>query len=180
MSTDKQHVPLALAQNFAQHALEHLAPHCDRIEVAGSVRREKALVGDIEIVCIPKRVAVRNLFGDVVGLAPIPEFQAAIDVWHKVKGSPAGRYTKRLLPNGFPCDVFMCHDYNWGNTLLIRTGSADWTSKVLIPALAKNMCRFEDGLLWVRGETAPALEEVDVFAYARMAPVPPQEREHHG
>ena len=45
---------LQQAQQIAERIKSELAPHCDRIEIAGSIRRKKPEVKDIEIVCIPK------------------------------------------------------------------------------------------------------------------------------
>lgn len=42
------------AQALAQSVVFALAPHCERIEIAGSVRRMKAYLDDIDIVCIPR------------------------------------------------------------------------------------------------------------------------------
>jgi DNA polymerase/3'-5' exonuclease PolX len=54
---------LHTAQPIADRVRDLLAPHCDRIEIAGSIRRQKADVGDIEIVAIPKTVTDGDLFG---------------------------------------------------------------------------------------------------------------------
>jgi hypothetical protein len=45
---------LAYAREMAEALVELLAPACRRIEVAGSVRRQKAKPNDIEIVAVPK------------------------------------------------------------------------------------------------------------------------------
>lgn len=41
------------ARKVADRVVDILAPHCDRIEIAGSLRRGEHTVGDIELVCIP-------------------------------------------------------------------------------------------------------------------------------
>ena len=46
--------PLRQAAALARSLVTFLEPYCDRIEVAGSVRRQKADVGDIELVLVPK------------------------------------------------------------------------------------------------------------------------------
>jgi len=45
---------LTEAQRIAQIVKSELSPHCERIEIAGSIRRGKPEVKDIEIVAIPK------------------------------------------------------------------------------------------------------------------------------
>ena len=62
----KEKHPLTEAQNIAEKLVDKLRPACERIEIAGSIRRQKAEIGDIEIVAIPKYLATRNLFGDPV------------------------------------------------------------------------------------------------------------------
>lgn len=42
--------PLAVAAAIAAALVAELTPYCERIEVAGSVRRGKAQVGDLEVL----------------------------------------------------------------------------------------------------------------------------------
>jgi hypothetical protein len=47
-------MPLEYARGMAEALVELLAPACERIEIAGSVRRKKAKPNDIEIVAVPR------------------------------------------------------------------------------------------------------------------------------
>ena len=49
--------PYEQVMPIAQHIVEALRPFCEngRIEIAGSLRRGRQMVGDIEICAIPKR-----------------------------------------------------------------------------------------------------------------------------
>jgi DNA polymerase/3'-5' exonuclease PolX len=49
-----QGMPLEYAREMAEALVELLAPACERIEIAGSVRRKKKFPNDIEVVCEPK------------------------------------------------------------------------------------------------------------------------------
>jgi len=50
---------LEIAQELAHGIRNQLAAHCERIEIAGSIRRRKADdIKDVEIVCIPKPYGV--------------------------------------------------------------------------------------------------------------------------
>ena len=49
-----QGMPLEYAREMAGALVDLLAPACERIEIAGSVRRKKKLPNDIEIVCVPR------------------------------------------------------------------------------------------------------------------------------
>ena len=58
----KAAIPLAKARGFAQIIAARLAPYCERIEIAGSIRRKRETVGDIELVAISRRGT--NLLGE--------------------------------------------------------------------------------------------------------------------
>ena len=51
--TAKSRHPLDLAEVTAAVLVKLLAPACERIEVAGSVRRGRLDVGDIELLAVP-------------------------------------------------------------------------------------------------------------------------------
>ncbi len=109
------------AQKIAQKYLELLKPYCQRIKIAGSIRRQKPEVKDIEIVCIPTE---REGYRDI-------NFAVMVNKWFKSKGTPFGRYTQRFLPEGIKLDLFMANENNWGLIFAIRTGSAEFSHKVL-------------------------------------------------
>jgi DNA polymerase/3'-5' exonuclease PolX len=48
MSTTTERIPLAAADAIAADVLAQLQPHCERIAIAGSVRRRRPTIGDIE------------------------------------------------------------------------------------------------------------------------------------
>ena len=56
-------VNLSKAVEIGKIVQEALKPHCDRIAIAGSVRRRKPFVHDIEFVVIPSTYQT-GLFGD--------------------------------------------------------------------------------------------------------------------
>ena len=51
--SNNTHRPLAEALEVANHIQSALAPHCARVEIAGSIRRRRPSIGDVEIVCLP-------------------------------------------------------------------------------------------------------------------------------
>lgn len=65
MSMSKHRISLYDAQLKALPIVEELRPFCQRIEMAGSIRRKCEFVNDIEIVAIPRlEVLQGDLFGD--------------------------------------------------------------------------------------------------------------------
>lgn len=126
---------LEQARTIAERYRRKLQPFCEKIEIAGSIRRERPTVKDIELVCIPKtfKPVVKTLFGDEAPqpARPIKEFCDLVNEWEAVKGSPAGKYTQRVLIEGIKLDLFMTTRDNWGLIFMIRTGSADYSKKML-------------------------------------------------
>src|SRR5437763_11180363 len=98
---------LAEAERIAAAIVADLAPSCARIQVAGSVRRRKELVGDIEIVAVPRH-APAGLFGDCTANL-LWEHLRANDAYRFTKGDhAAGRYYQLALPMhaGLQVDLF--------------------------------------------------------------------------
>jgi DNA polymerase/3'-5' exonuclease PolX len=145
------------ARAIAEQTRTALAPYCERIEIAGSLRRRKPQVKDIELVAIPRRVPT-GLFGDE--LVPDPDFCAVVNQWRKVKGEPTGLYTQRMLPGGLALDLFLADSDNWGLQLAIRTGSWQFSKYLLDTCCKRTEYRSKDGRL-------PILAKVPVTSTAR-------------
>lgn len=150
---------LSSAQSTAELVLQHLAPHCDRIEVAGSVRRKVQEVKDLEIVCQPKKVFVKNpaLLFDEGKWQVSEDFEFALDNISAAveKGQVSGRYMKVILKNGMPMDLFMPQPADYFRQLVIRTGNSDYVHNVIAAQWKiKGWCGTENGLRLIT-ECAP-------------------------
>jgi DNA polymerase/3'-5' exonuclease PolX len=161
---------------IANQVKDLLEPHCERIEIAGSIRRSKAEVKDIEIVCIPKPYET-GLFES--GLAEV------VNQWEKVKGEMEykGRpgvkpckYTQRIHPTGIKLDIFFADRDNWGYLLAIRTGSADYSHNVLAATWVKLGYKGIDGHLTFNGKIYPVREEIALFNLLKIPYVMPEHR----
>ena len=163
------------AKAIAERVKAQLAPHCERIEIAGSIRRKKPDVGDIEIVAIP--TAMRNLFGGASGERPAEFAQACYEVGERVKGDPStGRYIQLKTPEGIMVDLFLAHPDNWGLIFAIRTGSADYSHRVLARGWVRNGYKSADGMLTLEGAAVPVREECELFRLAGVPWVEPEAR----
>ncbi|MBE3063729.1 MAG: hypothetical protein IMZ69_01765, partial [Spirochaetes bacterium] len=132
----KTRYPRLLALDVASELVERLRPACERIKIAGSLRREKPDVGDIEILYVSKS-----------GWIPDPDdFFKQIDLvladdrirYLESAGILSRRYNalgretfgplNKLMvhcASGIPVDLFCASDENWINYLVCRTGPAD-------------------------------------------------------
>ena len=162
------------AKTIAEKICGKLAPHCQRIEIAGSIRRRKAEVGDIEIVCIPA-VMYGGLFKDIA--TADPGFCRVVNQWPAVKGSPIGKYTQRILPEGIKLDLFMATPENWGLIFAIRTGSKNFTHRKLATRWVQLGYKSVEGMLQRDGRIFPVKEELDLFDLLGMDWVDPGNRE---
>lgn len=138
-------LPLNEAQQLAETLLNALAPGCEQIVIAGSIRRLKALVKDIELVC---SLRAGGLFGDEPDSAALQSVIDSLVSQGRIDYDPDNRkdglkYKRlRVLASGLPImciDLFIADADNWGNQLTIRTGDADW-SKLIVTARDHQTC----------------------------------------
>jgi len=143
-----------------------LEPYCERIEIAGSIRREKEIVKDVELVLIPKNA---NKLFNVLGL-------------HLLKTIGSIRYLKngdkykQFFYLGIKIDLFVACPDNWGYIFAIRTGSAEYSHNTLAVGWVKKGFKGEDGFLTKNGAVVPVKEEIDLFNLIGVEYVSPKER----
>jgi DNA polymerase/3'-5' exonuclease PolX len=155
------------ALEIAEKVKAQLAPHCEKIEIAGSIRRKKPEVKDIEIVAIPKPYDI-GLFES--GIATV------VKQWEKVKGELPCKYTQRILPEGINLDLFFAERENWGLIFAMRTGSASYSHNVLGSAWVKRGYKSIGGYLYTNGERIAIPEEEDLFRRIGVLYVAPELR----
>lgn len=123
---------LVQIKEIAIEVWNKLKPHCDICKIAGSIRREKPEPKDIEIVCLPKVVVVKNMFGEETGTARDPKFVEIVkNLGGRMKGNTDGKYMQILLKELCNLDLFMPDDFDYWRQFAIRTGSADWTARYI-------------------------------------------------
>ena len=149
------------AYQIAEKIKKQLEPYCDRIAIAGSLRREKTDVKDIEIVAIPN-----------------DRFQLGLIVnkWKKIRGEVGGKYLQRELPERINLDLFFANEKNWGYIFAIRTGSAEYSHKVLATGWLKAGYKGVDGMLTKNKQEIEVREEEDLFKLIGVEYVEPRLR----
>jgi DNA polymerase/3'-5' exonuclease PolX len=142
--SDKTKFPLADAEPVAQSLLLRLAPYCERIVVAGSIRRCRPEVGDIELLFVPKMQERTVDFFEKknVSLADEAiEYMLNLGLLKK-RPSKVGAFTwgpcNKLavhVESGIPVDLFASIERNWWNALVCRTGGKE--NNLLITTTAR-------------------------------------------
>lgn len=142
-------IPLHIATHIANRIVQILGPHCDRIHIAGSIRRKVASVGDIEILAIPKKETKNeDLFGEGEKIISRDFVEALAGITKLViKGNVQGRYMQIILTNTeIALDLFLPVADDYFRQLAIRTGSAEFAHKVIASAWKrKGWCGSDHG-----------------------------------
>lgn len=152
---------------LAQLLALDLRPACTRLEVAGSVRREKQDPKDIELVAIPviEIEPLVDLFDHIVEVSLMDHLEDRLQELLK----PAAGWTWELdgeLPRNGPrykrlrhkalgicCDLFLTTERGWGGAMAIRTGPADF-SQALVTLARRQGKHVADGYL-IHGHPKP-------------------------
>jgi len=171
-------MPLGLARPLALRLIAELqerlpAVALERIEIAGSLRRWKETIGDVDILCVsaqPASVmeAFRSLpeVADVVGAG---ETRSSV-----------------VLGNGLQVDLRVVESKHWGAALQYFTGSKEHNVALREIALKQGWSLNEYGLTATGDGEAPAgeqrffEEEAELYAFLGLEWIPPELREHRG
>jgi len=166
-------VNLQTANEVAREVIGALWPACERVEVAGSVRRRKLAPKDIEIVFIPKMVERPT---DMFNTTHEPATDLVVDrlveqkvlAWDEDVKRNGPRY-KRLIhvAEKVVVELFAAQADNWGLILALRTGPGDFNKMIVSHpwqggAMPMDMM-MQDGYLWRRGEKLASRSEEKFF-----------------
>lgn len=174
MSTS-QKKPYSVVFPVASHIVETLRPYCDRIEIAGSLRRKRQYIGDIEIVAIPKQD--KDLFGNLIPDSfPLDQFLQE----KQVKLSKNGKLYKQFTYGSYTVDLFLpTSPAHWGSIYSIRTGSHEFNLWLMNVAAPNAGVKFDKGLIYSRTDFYPlnTPEEADVFGVLNLPFIPVDKRD---
>lgn len=183
----------AEAMPVATRLVELLADACERIEIAGSLRRRVGEVGDIELVAAPRYEAAPDGFFGVeqvdlltMRLARLMVDQVLVprDVEvHRADGSievqrRIGDRYQALTFEALPVDLFIVRPpADWGVVLTIRTGPADWSERLVTEIKRRRLAVTQGHLVdTLTGERKPCPEERDFFAWIGQPWLDPVDR----
>lgn len=184
----------AAAMPAAEYLRRLLEPSCERIEIAGSLRREEPFVKDIELVAVPltEQVRVPGLFEDTLDIVDHLEqriAEALAEGWLQERdveihrkdgrvesGRRMGERYKALVYMDVPVDLFIVRPpAEWGVVFTIRTGPAEWSHR-LVTECQRFFLRVEHGQLLHFGKPIACSEERDFLAAIGQPWVEPRDR----
>lgn len=172
----------AEAEDLIRGLLEYMgdAPHVDRLEVAGSYRRRKETVGDIDLLA-------RADEGGAEVVEYFTSFPSAVRV--EAAGETKGNI---VLPSGLSVDLRVIPGTSYGAAMHYFTGSREHNVRIRTMAVKRGLrvnewgCfRIPDGadpdeLGKTDGERVGGETEEEVFASVDLPWIPPELREDRG
>ncbi len=165
METERK-VSLESAQVTAQTVLKKLQPYCKKIAVAGSIRRRRPWVHDIDIVLIPSDPW--NLHQELLKLGQLS--MSGTKIKKVIVASPGGPLA---------VDIYVATPETWATLLLIRTGSAQ--NNIRLATRAKDrgwhLAASGDGLFNENGQRVAGDTEESVYQALGLPYQPPEKRD---
>lgn len=184
-----------LALEVARDVLGWLRPLCARVVVAGSLRRRKAEVGDVEILYIARWLEWENpedLFGgkvptNVTDHALARQLRRGELVQRmKANGSPIGWGDSNKFAvhagSGVPIDFFQATEATWWCNLVCRTGGAESNTALASAARERGWQWNPTGAGFTRiagpqaGTVKAMRSEQEIFEFAGLPYLRPEER----
>lgn len=180
MSTTSVKRDLATAITDARAFCDLFAGTYERWEVAGSVRRKKPEVGDIEHVVIPRPNFLARM--DELTLDPDALFAKTDAPLTKAVYSDGttrwGPLYRGVCFRGFRHEIFCAAPENWGAILAIRTGPADFSTRLVTRMKQWGIYRQQGGFVieQATGAVVPVFSEVDFLALCGSTWIEPSVR----
>lgn len=188
MSDKPNKVGRNLALKAAKAIMFNLSPACERIEIVGSLRRDKQIVSDVELLYIPKR-AERDVHGDMFATKEISLADEVIGDLEKkgvlrrrlnaLNHETYGPLNKLMVhvDTGVHVDLFATSIENWWVSLVIRTGSRETNLRLTTGAqkLGRRLQAYGAGVL-ENGHVIPANNEQDLFKLCGVPYLEPKDR----
>jgi len=196
--SQKATMPLADAERLASLLIERFAPACEHIEIAGSLRRRKAFIGDIELMLLPifdvdPMTTTKPVYTALDALIrqalderrydPEADAELPIMIYDPTVKRDGPRYKRfRIASHGreISVDMFIADHFNFGNGLLIRTGDKDFSkgclSRKCDGGLLPSGYHHDAGYLWRGSERIACPSEEEFFHILGLPVVPPAQR----
>ncbi len=174
-------LPLATAERIGAKIAGELTPFCDQIQVAGSIRRRRPTVNDIDLVVLPKpgrAEAVRErCMRNAIRVQTEGEMTLVVYLRYPPAG-PDGLQLDVWIATPAVADLFGGTPTNFGTLLLCRTGSREHNIRLVVRA-EKMGYRWNPyhGVYDGHGRCLARATEEDVFKVLGLDFVRPEDRE---
>lgn len=182
--------PRALALSVARGLMDLLEPYCvpGRLAIAGSLRRGRALVGDVEICYVSKvgdiakpgeMFAAPGLLADAFinelrgGKLEARLSELGKETWGALNKLAVHKATE------LPVDLFRePNEADWWRTLVIRTGPKDFNLRLIASARARGLSvhAYGPGITDGEGQPVACGSEADFLEICGLGWIEPKDR----
>ncbi|MBI1782853.1 MAG: hypothetical protein HYR66_16035 [Sphingobacteriales bacterium] len=166
---DKQRMPLKKAERTGNEILNEVMklPGVIKATLAGSLRRKKETVGDIDIIATAERKKWKSIANKFTQLPQVDRVQA--------KGET--RASILLKGNNVQVDLRIVHEYEYGAALFYFTGSKEHNIKLRIMAKEKGWKVNEYGVFDNKtGKCLTSKTEEGIYDLFGINFIPPEKR----
>lgn len=156
-------IALERAQKIAEAVVKRLSPYCQKIEAAGSVRRRRPWVNDIDFVLVPSDPW--QLHNEIMKFA-------------QGKAKASGQKLMRVMSGETQLDFYFASEETWATLLLIRTGSAQNNIRLATRAKERgwHLAASGDGLFNEKDERIAGDSEISIYNALGLSYQRPEER----
>ncbi len=157
---------LPVAEEICQHLRTNKKAEATQVEAAGSLRRMKETIGDIDILATSRHsIPLSEAFTSMSGVRKILE-----------KGETKSSI---ILESNLQVDLRIIDEQSFGSAMMYFTGSKDHNIALRKLAISKGLKLSEYGLFKGNERVASHAEEV-VYKRLGLDYIPPELREDHG
>jgi DNA polymerase (family 10) len=160
--------PEAAAEGVTLLAMVRAHPDVVTAELAGSLRRRRETIGDVDVVaaCRARPAAVASSFAKVSGV-------------REARGEGTGSVAITYV-DGARLDLHCVNPADFAVAIWRATGSAEHVAAVLARLAERGFSLEDDHLVDERHGLVPVSDEATLYAHAGLAFVPPELREGRG
>lgn len=169
VKTGRERIPLSEAERIAANVLSELLkiPGVQNATIAGSIRRKKLTIGDIDIVMVAEYKHWKKIINKFTQLPFVKE----------IKAQGQTRATVLLKEGNIQVDIRVVHDYEYGSALFYFTGSKEHNIQLREMAKKRGWKINEYGVFDLQtGERLAGETEEGIYGLFGFRYIPPWKR----
>lgn len=181
----KTKIPAAEAMAVAVSLRDAMSPFCERIEIAGSLRRKNPFVGDVELLYVPKWEERKDGLFDtkLVNLAKEKILDLLLNATITKRLNRLGKISSwgpenkhAVHATGIPVDLFATTEGCFFMSLVIRTGPKELNVRLMTECRKMGVEGHAYGTFTRGGAVVPVASEREVFRIAGLTWAEPEDR----
>lgn len=165
---DEKRMLLKDAEAIGKTILSELKkiPEIHKAELAGSLRRKKETIGDIDIVITADEKDRRKIIRKFISLPPV----------ERVLATGRTKASVLIKENHLQVDIRIVDDHEYGSAMLYFTGSKEHNIKLRTMARDRGCKINEYGIFDSAGKRVAGNTEEDMYRFLSLHYIPPEKR----